>query len=215
MDTTNWLDNPNEWQFIDLSNGYIYPWITMDSLLFLNTLDVSEWTVFEFGTGASTLWWANKCKRIVTLDVNPVWYEKVRRYAQEKGLKNIEFHLVDLTKHPLRETACSMYLDVLRYQEQKFDAVIVDASFRDEASILADKHIKEQGWIIADNWKQQGIWDCLLCDPYLQKRYSVEVYKQSPIPDPENHPWIWNGNEDCFFKIKEGHPHWQTAFWRI
>lgn len=204
--------DPNEWQFVDPTNGFIFPWLTLDFLEYLITLDTSTWRVFETGTGCGTLWLAAECKEVITLDTQNSWFNRTRRFAKEKKLSNVDFNLF-LPSDKSQDV--NDYLSVLSKQVQKFDAVIVDGIFRDEVAIEAVDHIKEDGLLIADNYQQEDVWDAIDCSKFLNERYPIKVYRQSPIPDPGGHPWVWKGNRGHFSKLAQGHPHWQTACWRI
>lgn len=211
MNSKDWLNHPNEWQFIDPSNGYIFPWLVLDCLEYLVTLDISNWRVFESGCGAGTLWWAVKCKEVVTLETNPNWIDNVRSFAMDRGIDNIEYHLVD-AKDP---NVFPKYVNVLANQIQEFDAIIIDGLFRDEMSLMADGHICDGGVLIADNYKQTDVWPCMKYETYLNSRYSLCIFHQSPITTPECHPWICQDNASHFPKLRTGHPDWKTAFWTI
>lgn len=211
MNKSNWLMPPNEWQFVDPTNGFIFPWITLDFLEYLITLDISEWRIFESGGGAGTLWWASKCKEVVTLENNKGWLDKISSFAREKGIGNITFKFVETDKFQRPGS----YLDVLEEQTQKFDAIVIDGLFRDTMAIMSVNHIKENGLLIADNYQQEEIWAAIICSQFLNDKYPIRVYKQSPILNPEEHPWVWEGNSRYFAKLKQGHPHWKTACWEI
>lgn len=215
MDKSNWLMPPNEWQFVDLSNGFIYPWYTLGCLEFLEKLDMSKWTVFEAGCGASTLWWAKRCKKVVALEVRREWRDKVEAFAKEKGIDNIEFNLVEFDVQSDSVTK-ELYLDVLRNQTEKFNAVIIDGSHRDAMAIIAvDNFIKTNGLLVVDNWEQFEVYEHPNCKEYLNSRFPIRIFKQLPISDPAHDPRIWDGNAGLFPKLTAGHPHWQTACWRI
>lgn len=208
MNKENWLQSPNEWQFVDPTNGFIFPWLTLDFLEHLITFDISEWRVFESGTGCGTLWWAIKCKEVITLETNKNWFDKTRCFAEEKSITNIEFNLVE----PVNEKA---YLNVLQRQQQKFDVVIVDGIFRDQLAATSECHIKSGGLLVVDNYLQKDVTSVAEYNAVLNARYPIKIFKQSPILDPERHPWVWIENKEHFPRISQGHPDWKTAYWRV
>src|SRR5229473_3586817 len=59
-------------------HGNPLPWYTYPAIDFLDTKDFSTRTVLEFGSGQSTLWWAKRCKRILSFDSDPKWFAYVR-----------------------------------------------------------------------------------------------------------------------------------------
>ncbi len=213
MNKENWLQNPNEWQFVDPTNGFIFPWLTLDFLEHLTTLDGSKWRGFEAGSGCGTLWGAKKCEEVVTLESGKGWFDKERRFAEEKSITNVEFNLIEPTDD--RDDSIKAYLGVLQRQQQKFDAVIIDGIFRNQLATVSRRHIKDDGLLVVDNYSQKGVESITEYSNTLNAKYPIQVFKQSPILDPENHPWVWNENKEHFFRIKQGHPDWKTAYWKI
>ena len=53
--------------------GKPLPWLTYPAIDFLSQFDFSDATVFEWGSGFSTLWWAERCKQIVTVESSAKW----------------------------------------------------------------------------------------------------------------------------------------------
>ncbi len=52
--------------------------------------------VFEWGIGNSTLWLAERCKTVYSMEHSHVWLEKIKDIATEIGIENIQFNLYDL-----------------------------------------------------------------------------------------------------------------------
>lgn len=213
MNKENWLQNPNEWQFVDPANGFIFPWLTLDFLEHLITFDIANWKVFETGSGCGTLWWAVKCKEVVTLETNKDWMGRIYQFAERKNITNIKFNLVEVNEN--WDDSVNRYLSVLQKQQQKFDAIIIDGIFRDYIASISDQYIKDGGWLIVDNYLQKDVESIMNSSKVLNTKYPIKIFKQSPIVNPVSHPWIWDGNKECFSKISQGHPEWKTAYWKI
>lgn len=58
--------------------GDPYPWYTYPALEYLEQLDFTDKTVFEYGCGHSTLFWAQRAARVVSVEHNRAWYELVK-----------------------------------------------------------------------------------------------------------------------------------------
>jgi len=185
MDKNNWLIPPNEWQFIDPTNGFIFPWLTLDFLEHLMTFDMSRWRIFEAGGGAGTLWWANKCKEIVTLETDKDWLDKICDFAKRKGLYNIDYNLVEpnLYQNPVKA-----YLDILEKQQHKFDLLLIDGIYRNQLATIAEPHIKDGGLLVVDNYLQEEVRSIMDYAEVLNSKYSIKIFKHSPILNPEEHP---------------------------
>ena len=49
----------NEWQTLDPETGLVFPWFVRPFLDVLKTWDITNWDIFEYGCGFSTLWFAS------------------------------------------------------------------------------------------------------------------------------------------------------------
>lgn len=63
------------------AEGRPLPWLTYPAIRFLAPRIRSDFAVFEFGAGGSTLWWAERVARVVAVEHNPVWLDVVRQRA--------------------------------------------------------------------------------------------------------------------------------------
>jgi predicted O-methyltransferase YrrM len=128
-------------RIIDESNGLIFPWYTHPFLKLLNSWNVSNWKVFEYGGGDSTLWWRNKCREIISIDSNLEWSTNI-------GAKFINN----------KDLFINSPLDYIK--DEKFDCVIIDCepvSWRDECTPAALNSLKDGGILIIDNYKQKTV----------------------------------------------------------
>lgn len=66
------------------------PWFSYGAIDALNALVRPEWTVVEYGSGGSTLFFASKVARVITAEHDPLWAERVAEEGSRRGLSNIE-----------------------------------------------------------------------------------------------------------------------------
>src|SRR5437868_6561806 len=57
------------------------PWMTYPAISYLNQFDFSKRNVFEYGCGQSTLYWAGRSGRVISVEHDRAWFEKVRSQA--------------------------------------------------------------------------------------------------------------------------------------
>lgn len=119
-------------------DGNPLPWITYPAIDYLNQLDLSSLTVFEFGAGNSTRYWAGRVKSVVSVERNVRWYEKLRTKVPDN------VHLI----HALQDQEFVGAINKLR---QKFDIIIIDSILRYECAVEAVNCLNEGGMIILDN----------------------------------------------------------------
>jgi hypothetical protein len=83
----------------------------------LSHLDLSSFKVFEYGSGNSTLWWAERSKQVTSVEDDELWYEKIKLLLKSQ---NVEYCL---EKNPQKYfTMATNYFEVL----------IVDGKYRRE-----------------------------------------------------------------------------------
>ena len=137
-----WFKSMRENKCID-KEGNPIPWITYPAIDFLSQLDYTERSVFEYGSGYSTLFWAFRAKNVVAVENDLEWYKKMKAEVPS----NCE--LLHSSEDPGE------------YSNQisgygKFDVITIDgwSNTRPSCSIMALLHIKESGIIILDNSDQ-------------------------------------------------------------
>lgn len=119
--------------------GTPIPWITYPALEFLKQFDYSNASIFEFGSGNSTLFWAAKAKRVVSVETDREWFSYVTREKPD----NVTLHLQD---------GLEGFINVILQYEAKFDVVMIDSiKYRYDAIENAISQLKEGGFIIFDN----------------------------------------------------------------
>lgn len=68
------------------------PWYTYPMLEFLENLDFSQDSVFEYGSGASSIYWARKAKYVQSVEHDCHYYDEAVRLKEEFDLKNLSLH---------------------------------------------------------------------------------------------------------------------------
>jgi len=126
-------------------SGQPLPWYCLAAIDFLTTLDFSQSSVLEFGSGQSTLWWSAKAASVVAVEESDEWYGSVRGWLQSSH--NTEVHLeTDLERHARLPLTW----------DRTFDVVVVDGGERVACTETALRVVKQDGLIIVDN--SEGYW---------------------------------------------------------
>lgn len=119
-------------------DGDPIPWFTYPAIDFLNQITQKEWTVFEYGSGNSTLWWSSKVKSVVSVEDNKDWFEEV-----SKQIPNNARVIYKCKKE---------YPSVIQeFPEKEFDVIVVDGSKRNECVKSSISRLKENGILVFDN----------------------------------------------------------------
>lgn len=84
--------------------------------------------VFEWGTGYSTIWLAQRAKKVYTMEHLQEWHDKIKNLAVQLKLDNIFFCLYPLDNNGYYEGV--HYVEVLDCKPGKPDFIIVDGRNR-------------------------------------------------------------------------------------
>ena len=126
-------------------NGDPLPWMSYPAIEYLKENLEKHHEIFEFGCGASTLFFAKKVKKVVGLESNKEWLEIVKNRIIEAKLDNVE--LVFMKDALLSES----YEYYAKNCGQKFDFIIIDSLKRYKSAINSIKALKPGGKIILDD----------------------------------------------------------------
>lgn len=173
LSQSGWLQSAE--RKMALRDGKPVPWFTYGAIAFLERNLPADLSLFEYGGGQSTLYWADRVKRVVSVDHDPAFGEYMR--AALPG--NAELRLVDegagipaaaraaaaqmppLTdperttrsyrSGQLNQAFCAYALQLCTYPANSFDVVIVDGMARVLSTWAAIRHFERDGFIIFDN----------------------------------------------------------------
>jgi hypothetical protein len=62
------------------------PWLTSQAVAFLERWLESDHVGFEWGSGRSTVWFAKRVRRLISIEHDSHWYEEVTRRLDKEGL---------------------------------------------------------------------------------------------------------------------------------
>lgn len=74
--STGWLRSRRELASVN-ADGEPIPWITYPARRFLEARVRTDFRVFEFGSGLSTLWWAARVAQVAAVEHDPQWQRRV------------------------------------------------------------------------------------------------------------------------------------------
>lgn len=121
-------------------DGSPIPWMNYSAIAFLESRLTPDLSVFEFGSGNSTRFFARLVRKVVSVECDRSWYEKLNGNLPQN----------------VRLTLCApyrldRYLATLTDQGERFDVIVVDAEDRDAVLRIAPDGLTERGVIILDD----------------------------------------------------------------
>ena len=169
------------------------PWITFSAIDFLKKYLKKNMTVFEYGSGGSTIFFSRYVKEIISTEHDPDWYRKVLKEIEKCGITNWKGYLVEPEKtvttlgdfsNPLSYTSKdninlsfkNYVLTIEQYPDEYFDLVLIDGRARPSCLYHCLNKVKRGGCIMLDNSDREY---------YLQQTYSfVKNFKLIDFPGP-------------------------------
>jgi predicted O-methyltransferase YrrM len=120
------------------------PWLPQDVMIWLEGVVNDKMRVFEWGSGGSTVWFAQRCHSVMTVETDRTWISILEERARSLGLTNIKlFHIANVND--------PYYARVIKLQPQKFDLIFIDGKERRRCAEAAIEKIAKGGIILFDN----------------------------------------------------------------
>lgn len=120
------------------AEGKALPWLTYPAIEFLQQLDLGALDVLEFGAGSSTLFWAERACRVVSVESDPTWYRRLAERTRDN--QTLWLH-EDRASYVTAPGALGM----------QFDIVVIDGRWRKSCAEAATRYVKPDGLIVFDN----------------------------------------------------------------
>lgn len=138
--------------------GEALPWYTYPAIDFLSQRNFAGKSVLEFGGGQSTLWWAARAERVLTIEEDEAWYGRLKMSISH----NVDLHYVpaDVTTRSI--ASIRTLLDSVRDAAgglRTFDVIVIDGHLRGELAAAAFDYLAPGGALILDNAEGYGFWE--------------------------------------------------------
>jgi hypothetical protein len=147
------------------------PWLVFSSIRFLKKWLKKDMQVFEYGSGGSTLFFAENTSGIVSVEHDKSWFTNAKKAMDLSGLQNISYNLIepeqdmDFQKKnnsdprqyisgfaEYRGKHFKKYASVIdAYPDAYFDLVIIDGRARSSCIMHAMQKVKINGVLLVDN----------------------------------------------------------------
>jgi SAM-dependent methyltransferase len=137
------------------------PWFSYAAIDFLEDFVRRDMSVFEYGSGGSTIFFAKRASRVISVEDNPKWFEWVSRRVEQQGLGNVTLRLYEFNFKDPVGFEHSDYLHAI--PDDKFDIIVVDGSeewtqVRPICFEMAESRVKDGGIIIVDDsWRYPAL----------------------------------------------------------
>lgn len=173
---TGWLRSVAQREIVDLDGPV--PWFTYPASRFLARIVRQDWKVFEYGAGASSVWWAARVDEVASVEHNVEWVERVRAMAPSATIAtapegapvlaegaddigaffDLGLHEI-LTQDEGHNQRSGLHWrpfagyasQIAAYPKGSFDVIVVDGMARSLTAWMASRWLKPEGLIVFDN----------------------------------------------------------------
>ena len=127
------------------------PWITPEAVRLLESMLRPSDRGVEYGSGRSTIWFAERVGHLTSVEHNEQWYATVSTKLKNLGLGNVNYILAPRGQ-PKEPGSTSEYTQTaLNFAEASIDFVLIDGLYREYVTRLMMPKVKSGGLLIIDN----------------------------------------------------------------
>lgn len=138
-----WFKSFDSRSAVDLEGNPI-PWVNYSFIDFIKHRLKKQHTIFEFGSGNSTIFYAQKVGKVVSVEHDKQWYDKIVGAKPE----NVELIYCELVRDG---DYCRMPIKL----KKTFDIIIVDGRDRVNCCKQAINAVSENGVIVLDDSERE------------------------------------------------------------
>lgn len=121
-------------------NGEPIPWLSYPFISFFSERLNNNMLLFEYGSGNSTIYYSQRVKKVVAVEHNKVWFDKIKNRLN----KNAEIMFKEINED-------GDYCRTIKTTNVKFNIVIIDAEDRVNCIKHCQDNLTEDGVIILDD----------------------------------------------------------------
>lgn len=173
------------------------PWLTYEAIDFLNRYVQKTMSVFEFGGGGSSVYFARHAAHVVTVEHDAGWFDAMCVAMEKKGITNWDGNLVTAEEGGSGDSsdpdayvsadeifagknfkAYASFID--RFENNSFDIIVVDGRARPSCTKHAIPKLKKGGWLIIDNSDRTYYFTAFR--EILQTEFELVSNQKGPAP---------------------------------
>ncbi len=186
LSENGWFKSYYSKQSVD-KQGRPIPWCTYSFIYFIENRLQSNFTVFEYGSGNSSLWYASRVQKVVAVEHDQFWYQHIKNNMPA----NVALNHVEYIKG-------GDYGRFILTLKEQFDIVVIDGRDRCNAlrSTISGDNLKKDGIIVLDNSDRASYQKCIA--EALEKGFKkIDFWGLSPVTAHLNLTSIFYRSENC------------------
>src|SRR5574344_748693 len=106
-------------------DGNPLPWYTYPAIEYLSQFDYKDKKIFEYGCGFSSLFWAERAEKVISIEDNPKWFEKWQAELKAPNL------------HIFWRDEGEIYENAIFETDENYDVIVIDGKRREKCAETA------------------------------------------------------------------------------
>ncbi|MGD9591476.1 MAG: class I SAM-dependent methyltransferase [Candidatus Berkiella sp.] len=132
--------------------------------------------VFEYGSGASTIWLAKRCDKVIAIEHDGLWYQKLKTKLSafpdvSLSLQTPENKIDKYHSVKVPNASFKTYVESIKTYESVFDIIIIDGRCRSDCLETSLQYLKPGGIIVFDNSNRKRYQSALKNNNLLIQRF--------------------------------------------
>jgi len=119
-------------------DGAPLPWFTYPAIAYLDGLDLRETSVFEYGAGYGSWYFAARARQVISVEQDPAWHARAIGLGETTPIPTILLH-----EHE------ENYVNAVC--TGTWDVIVIDGAWRRQCAQAALAHLAPTGFVILDN----------------------------------------------------------------
>lgn len=180
------------------------PWLAPAAIEFLEGYLKPTDQMLEFGSGRSTLWFAQRVGHITSVEHNGDWHQKITVEINARGLQNITYHLRP-KEVGISSDEQSQYVQTTQsISPASLDMVLVDGTYRAQCVLKSLPLLKPGGILVIDNVNRYLPSDSFAPNSRTKDSGPIDKEWQQVLDLIGNWRFFWtsNGISDTAFYFK-------------
>jgi hypothetical protein len=158
------------------------PWWTYSAIAAIDQhikkLDYKP-AVFEYGSGASTIWLARRCDRVISVEHDKIWYQRLKNKIA--GISQVKLILQEPEKDQtdkkyrskkMPRASFKSYVKAIEQSDQLYDLIIIDGRSREACLETCLSFLKPNGIIVFDNSDRKRYQPAIQASTLMVHRYA-------------------------------------------
>lgn len=184
LKTSGWLESKN--RNASYKNGKLIPWLTYSSITFLECIDLQRMKIVEFGSGASTVWFSERCKKITSYEFDSSYAIQTKKKCKTNNIEIVtmdefqdpnaikpnnsiqsliekDLQILDQGSRQIAATIdIQLFMEHVEAHVREADLIIIDGGMRNLAIHLAAEYANSNALVLVDNTDVEQIYSGLL-----------------------------------------------------